>query len=511
MANDERYSLGLCVLFAALGTVGCAATSPKPKDAQIASGASPSQIESHANDAKDQSPAPVGLVSHVNAFARPDESIAIERIGIESIATQPFAIEDESSSSNRMETYRERGMTLAELESFAMANNPTIAQLVATTQKAAGFRQQVGLRANPVIGYDATQLAAEGTGQHTAFISQEFVTGGKLELNRRVMNEALRAQLFELEAQRQRVRTDITIAFYAALAAQQRVALTTDFQAVGAKGFELAEIRKRAQEASQIEVLQAKIQMNQVDLARQQAEANYAAAWRELAAFAGNPNLAPVPLLGTFETDIQAVDWSAKRDAMLSSSPEYMAAQTRVQQARINLERQGVQAIPNVNVQMAAGVDNGTNSGLINLQVGAPIPVFNRNQGNITAARAEFSRAMLEVSRIENSIQQRLAVVSNAFDTSLAAVNKYEDEILPSARETLALAEDAYRAGEFSFIEVLTVRRTYFESNLQYLEAQVQLAQANAQVNGYVLTGGLDATVDLSGDDSLRGQTFSQE
>lgn len=506
MAIDERYSLSLCLLFTILGTVGCAATSAKPKDA-IVGNVSPAMIATpllneSQNEASPENESPieasmqVGLVSHVDPLM---------------VTTDAIGMEEGDNAATELSAYRESGMTLADFESFALANNPTIRQLAATTQKAAGFRQQVGLKANPVIGYDAAQLADEGTDQHTAFISQEFVTGGKLELNRRVLNEALRAQLFELEAQQQRVRTDINIAFYAALAAQQRVALTTDFQSVGSKGFELAEIRKRAQEASQIEVLQAKIQMNQVDLAKQQAEVNYAAAWRELAALAGNPSLAPVPLVGSFDGEIQAVDWNATRSIMLSGSPEYMAAQTRVQQARANLERQGVQAIPNVNVTMASGIDNSTHSGLINLQVGVPIPVFNKNQGNIAAARAEYCRAMMEVSRIENSIQQRLAVVSNTFDSSLAAVNKYEDEILPSARETLSLAEDAYRAGEFSFLEVLIVRRTYFESNIQYLEAQVQLAQANAQVNGYVLTGGLDATVDLSGDDSLRGQTFSQE
>jgi cobalt-zinc-cadmium efflux system outer membrane protein len=188
-----------------------------------------------------------------------------------------------------------------------------------------------------------------------------------------------------------------------------------------------------------------------------------------------------------------------------------MAAQTRVRQAQANLERQGVQAIPNITAQLASGIDNGTNSGMINLQFGAPIPVFNKNQGNIAAARAEYCRALMEVSRIENAIQARLAAVSNDFDTALAAVNKYQTEILPSARETLTLAEQAYKAGEFSFLEVLTVRRTYFESNLQMLRSQVQLATANAQVSGFVLTGGLDATVDQSGDDSLRGLTFSQQ
>ena len=104
-------------------------------------------------------------------------------------------------------------MTLADFESLAMANNPTIQQLAATTQKAAGYRQQVGLWANPVAGYQGVQLADNGTDQHTAFVEQEFVTAGKLGLNSRVLNEAVRAQLLELEAQKYRVQTDVASSF----------------------------------------------------------------------------------------------------------------------------------------------------------------------------------------------------------------------------------------------------------------------------------------------------------
>lgn len=43
--------------------------------------------------------------------------------------------------------------------------------------------------------------------------------------------------------------------------------------------------------------------------------------------------------------------------SIVSSSPEYRAAQTRIAQARAALCRHGVQAIPNVTVQFAAGVD----------------------------------------------------------------------------------------------------------------------------------------------------------
>ena len=403
------------------------------------------------------------------------------------------------------------GMSLADFESLAFSNNPSIKELAATTQKAAGFRHQVGLQANPIFGYQGQQLADRNTDQHIAFVEQEFVTGGKLELNRCVMNEAVRAQLQELEAQKLRVATDVRVKFYEALAAQRRIQLIGDFRSVTEKGIKVAESRAAAGEDTRIDTLQATVQKNEVDLALQQAKIQFDAAWRGLVALTGSSYMEQSPLVGELPASMDQKDWHQLSAAIIGSSPEYAAAQTRVAQARAALRRQDVQATPNITVQFGAGVDNATNNGMMNLQVGAPIPVFNKNQGNISAAQAEFCRACLEVQRIEKSIQARLASVSSDYDSSLAAVTKYGQEILPNAAESLKLAELAYEAGETSFVQVLVARRTYFDSNLQYVQAQSQLAQASSKVDGYVLSGSLDTAIDNSGDDSLRGLTFSQQ
>lgn len=403
------------------------------------------------------------------------------------------------------------GLTLEAIEAMALANNPTVAELVATTQKAAGFKTQVGLRANPILGYSAAQLADQGTDQHTVFISQTLITGNKLALNRAVLNEALRAQLMQLEAQKYRIATDIRITFYDALAAQQRVVLISDFQSVADKGVDLAEQLKQAQEGSQLEIVQAKVQQNEIALALRQAQIRFDATWRKMAALAGNPDMIPVPLHGTLPSAETALDWSIVASRMIASSPEVQAAQARINQARANQCRQQAQPIPNLDLQLASGYDHGTDNGMINFQVGAPIPVFNKNQGNISAARAEYVRASRELERIENSIKARLAQVSRDYDSSLVAVEQYANDILPNAEDGLKLAELAYKAGETSFVQVLVARRTYFDTNLQYIVSQQQLAQARARVDGFVLTGGLDAVVDNSGDDSLRGLTFSQQ
>lgn len=403
------------------------------------------------------------------------------------------------------------GMTLAEIEKLALDHNPTIRQLSASIMKARGFRSQVGLKPNPTIGYFGSQIADAGTDQHGAFVSQEFVTGGKLGQNRRVLDRTLQAQLWDYESQKQRVLTDVRIQFYEALAAQRRIELSDQFHEVTVKGVEVSRRRREAQETSVVDLLQAEVQMSEIDVARQQARVAFRGAMQQLAAVSGTGELPQQSLSGDLKQPIAEMNWDSVLQNLLQSSPEMQAARLRVSAAQAHQQRQQQQKIPNLQTEFGAGADNATGEGLINITVGVPVPVFNRNSGNISAAYGEYSRAVHEVSRIEASIKLRLAEARQDFDEAAVAVRQYENEILPRTAQTLELSEQAFAAGEFDFLQVLIVRRTYFESNLKYVDALALLAQAHARVDGLLLTGGLEAPADQSGDDGLRGQTFSQQ
>lgn len=399
--------------------------------------------------------------------------------------------------------------TLAGLEATAFQNNPAIAQASASAYKAMGFRDQVGAKPNPTIGYNGSQLADQGTDQHTAFVAQDIVMGGKLARNREVLNQEVQSQLWEVEAQRYRVQTDVRQRFYEALAAQRRLALATEFREIAAKGVEIAKARVEAKEGSVPEVLQAEIQLNQVEVQHRQAEAAFRGAWNQLMAVVGLNGTAPGALEGTLPTSVAFDDLQAVKRQALTSSPELQAARARVARARANVERQEVQAIPNLSFLVAAGVDNGTNSGMINTQVGLPVPIFNRNEGNIAAAQAELNRTAQELRRIELSIESRMARAAQDYESAAAAVEQYRQMILPKAEETLKLSEEAYAAGEFGFLQVLVARRTYFESNLEYVIAQSNLAQSEAYLQGLALSGGLSNTRDTEFDSGLRDQSLS--
>lgn len=405
-------------------------------------------------------------------------------------------------------TQRMEELTLGMLEEIALTNNPTIRQLSASASQAAGVRDQVRRRPNPTIGYNAAQLADSGTDQHSLFIEQEIVRGNKLALNWSVLNQATHAQLWEVEAQRQRVLTDIRMRYYEAVAAQQKLVVTKNFLKVAEKGVEVAQKRQSAGETSQVEVLQARVQLNEIELAFQQIQANLDGAWKDLAAIAGVPEMDRPTLEENLEAEEIDSDWGILYQNLLAQSPELSAARTRVAQAQAMLCRQQAQPISNLTLQLGTGYDNGTDNGLINLQIGAPIPVFNDNSGNISAAYADYCRATHEVKRIEMSIKSRLARASQEYEANLAAVKKFEGKILPDADTMLALSEQAYQAGELDFLQVLIVRKTFYDSKIRHLQARGDFAQASANIHGLLLTGGLGIQGEFINDDSLRGQSF---
>ncbi len=401
------------------------------------------------------------------------------------------------------------GLTLEAIEQMALANNPAIQQASAAAARAGGIRNQVGLKPNPLVGYNGAQIADAGTDQHSFFFEQTFIRGDKLAWNQQVIGHDVNAMNWLVETQRQRLLTDVRLAFYEALAAQKRLDLSREFRTVAEKGVSISEERIKANVGTQPDVLQSEIQLNEVELAIQQAEFDYSAALNELTALAGVSDLGQSPLVGelsTVDTTRSVEDAFAQ---IVSSSPLLSAAQARVDGARANLQRQRAQPTKNVTTHVGAGVDNGTDQGFVNLQLSVPLNVHNQNQGNIQAAHAEYCEATQNVERIRMSIRRDLARVMREYQVADATVQRYEIVILPKAQQALEIMQEAREAGEFDFLRVLTARRAYFDANIKYVVAAGQLAQANAKIDGLLLTGGLSNVESYDVDDGLRDQALN--
>jgi cobalt-zinc-cadmium efflux system outer membrane protein len=207
--------------------------------------------------------------------------------------TSELAYESEFQTGSSGTSY-----TLDQVESIALARNPSLQAAEYLVQKAAGLRYQVGLVPNPTIGYFGQQIAAQGTDQHGVFVEQEFVRGNKLQLNRDVLSSTQNAQQWSVIAQQYRLLTDIRTGFYEALAAQQQLEIAESLLDVAKRGVQVATDRLGAGEGSQIDVLQSQTLLSEITLTSERLELAYRGAWQHLAAVAGLDENAPVRLDG---------------------------------------------------------------------------------------------------------------------------------------------------------------------------------------------------------------------
>jgi cobalt-zinc-cadmium efflux system outer membrane protein len=96
------------------------------------------------------------------------------------------------------------------------------------------------------------------------------------------------------------------------------------------------------------------------------------------------------------------------------------------------------------------------------------------------------------VRRVELSLQNRLAESFNEYLKAKQQVDRYLEDILPDAEDTLDLIGNGYRQGEFGYLALLTSQRTYFTGNLAYLQALRDLWISATRIEGMLLKGGLD-------------------
>jgi len=439
------------------------------------------------------------ILSSPTAWAEESANLDTLRLGARYLHWAPKAdtiagTANAASSSAPEDASAAQGMSLDDLVELAEQKNPTLSQAVARVQALQGEAVQAGLYPNPRVGYQASEIGDEGrAGQQGAYFGQEIVTAGKLRLAKDAACQAIEQAQWALTAQRERVRNDVRRAFYDVLVAQRSIELTNQLMRIGEQGIRAAEALQKAKEVSRVDVLQAKIEAEGARILAEKAHNRHLAAWRNLAVVAGQPDMAPTQLSGDIQDDLAQLTWENGVQRILANSPALAEAKTGVAHAEAVLSRQCAERMPNIDLQAGVLYDNATRDSIAEVQIGVPLPVFNRNQGNIRKAQAEVTAARAEVRRVELELQQRLAGVFEQYQNSRCQVEKYASDILPAAQSSLDLVTAGYRQGEFNYITLLTAQRTFFQVNLAYVDAIRELRAATVAIEGNLLSDSLQA------------------
>ena len=401
------------------------------------------------------------------------------------------ATETKSTSETKSETQNEAGLTLARLQEIAAAQNPTLAQARSATWQAWGQFVQAGLYPNPQVAYVGQEIGEEGqAGNQGIQVSQRFVRGGKLRLSQDVAAEQRQLATDRLAAQRLRVANAVRREYYSVLAASIRISLARELVDVATKIKEHIDQRERDGQSVELEGTQAKLELQRALLNLKQAEQQEEATWRQLEAVVGK-RLDERVAADSLVAKLPQLNWDELIAGVEENSPLLHQARTQVRRAQAAIRRAEVQPTPDLFVQLGTAYQTATSTQVANVQVGMPLPVFNRNQGNIPSAEASAIAARREVERLTLRIQHRLATAFREYEQSRAQVEQFQEHVLPLTKRTLELSEKAFQDGRLPFLQWLTAQRNFTQTRLQYAEALASLWQSVVTLESQLLDDGL--------------------
>ena len=123
-----------------------------------------------------------------------------------------------------------------------------------------------------------------------------------------------------------------------------------------------------------------------------------------------------------------------------------------------------------------------TNGTAMVLNLSVPLPVLDRNQGNIARAGADLTRTERVAELNRRALGAALTDAGQRLQTAWREADGLRRVVVPGAEQAFGFAREGYAAGKFSFLEVLDAQRTLLEARTQLNAAlrDVHLRRAEA-------------------------------
>jgi len=370
-----------------------------------------------------------------------------------------------------------------------MGANPEISVALREQEATEGARIQAGVRHNPYISSEIQDTRSD-TQQITLQFNQEIELGNKRE-SRLALADILHTKATaELDALKATIHANTVNAFYEVLVAQERLALSKSSFEVANAAVNAATKRVNAGKSSPVEETKSNIAASSAKIELNQSNSQLNSARKRLSALWGNPfpvfeqaygDVENIPLVPSFENLL----------ALLENAPAIGIANLEVSARGGSTKLARSQSTPNITI--SAGIVHNQELGLNQAILGlsAPIPLFDRNQGNVQEAVSLQYKAQDELIALKTQLATKLAGEHERLSVARLSAISLREEILPGAQNAFEAANKGFNAGKFNFLDVLDAQRTLFQAKSQYIQVLLDAHKAIAEIEsilGHVVT-----------------------
>ena len=386
-------------------------------------------------------------------------------------------------------------LSLDALVGEALDKNPELKFYEAELAAARAGRKTAGLLANPQVSGGVGQktirgggISAEGVAWSVSVV-QPFEWPGRIGLRKAIANRDV--ELAELGYARFKIALAgrVRALAYGLFAAQEKAAAAGEvadrFQA-------LREVLVQRDTAGLTPVLETRIiEATELTMQRRASDATLAAqaALLELNQLRGVAPKEPIRVAPTelgfkprAETGI-LLAWARTNNFEL----RLRAVELAQQGFRVDLAKNERYPALSVGPTFSEEKVAGTREQIIGIGVSFPLPLWNRNGGNIDAAKARQTQAEVSLTIAQREVERKVLEAALTYETKLREMGKWRPDSVQHFKEAAELADRHYRLGAVQISIYVELQKQYLDAVESLLETKQAALEAAAQLE--LLTG----------------------
>jgi len=381
----------------------------------------------------------------------------------------------------------QNGLTESDLVTRALANNPALAAQRQAIDSAKGALAQAHLRANPSLAMGGLK---EVNGDDNLFNVGAEVP---LELfGRRARRTEVAAQKLSFTREtvndnEQLLTAEVRKRFADTLAAVRNLEFVEQLLKANREFLKLMEDRVREGAVPALDADEVRVEANRIESLRIDYQAKAEIIMLALKEAAGMPPDEPLRLKGDLAQPVLALDKAQLLQLALDHRPDLAAERAAEMMAAAVARQQEVEAKPDAS--FSAGYER-PNSGFSfsafnaagNLQpirqtfnyavfgMKWTLPVFNRNQGSIAAAKAEVVSARNQVTAVDLTLRHEVTQALVRHEAAQARAAIYGSGVRDQAARNLDVVRQAYGYGRIPLLDVIAEQRRFIDIETGYTD-----------------------------------------
>ncbi|MDQ3844658.1 MAG: TolC family protein [Bacteroidota bacterium] len=193
------------------------------------------------------------------------------------------------------------------------------------------------------------------------------------------------------------------------------------------------------------------------------------------------------PLVPAAKVSLQIPALDSLLQYAKNNNPDYLLEQTNLLYQQQNLRYQQALRKPDVTAGVEYDKANSYTPNYYGLTLSLPLPVFNRNQGNIAAAGFSVKQEQTLVSQKEQRLIVDLQHALNTIYLQQQLQQSIDQEFPNKYDKLIQNAIAAYQQRQLGLLEFIDLFETYKDTQLKLLQQQYNLQKAKEDLN--LITG----------------------